>query len=101
MACGEDTSAEIERAEAAVVVDPAYKVDRESGPGLLESVYVTRLAHELRKRGLTVEGEFAVPVIYDGITIDQGSGSTFSSTGWSSSKSRRPWRWTPPSKPGV
>ena len=71
MAYGEDTSAEVERV-ATAVVDAAYKVHRELGPGLLESVYTTCLAHELRKRGFAVEREFEVPVVYDGITIDVG-----------------------------
>lgn len=38
-------------------VDAAIKVHSTLGPGLLESVYETCLAHELRKRGLTVESQ--------------------------------------------
>jgi GxxExxY protein len=71
MAFGEDTSPEIEHV-ATAVVDAAYKVHRELGPGLLESVYLTCLEHELKKRGFAVEREFEVPVIYDGVTIDVG-----------------------------
>jgi GxxExxY protein len=54
------------------VVDGAYKVHTALGPGLLESAYQTCLAHELRKRGLTVETEVVMPVIYDGVHIDAG-----------------------------
>jgi GxxExxY protein len=55
---------------AADVVDAAFKVHQELGPGLLESAYEACLAHELTKRGLVVEKQKAQPVFYDGITID-------------------------------
>lgn len=57
---------------AAVVVDAAFKVHQELGPGLLESAYEACLVHELAKRGLVVEKQKAQPVFYDGITIDVG-----------------------------
>jgi len=57
---------------ATVVVDAAYKVHVALGPGLLESVYSIVLPHELRKRGLNVLVEQAIPVVYDGITISEG-----------------------------
>ena len=37
------------------IVDAAFKVHMQLGPGLLESVYERVLAYELRKRGFTVE----------------------------------------------
>ncbi len=42
------------------------------GPGLLESVYVAALVHELRKEKLNVQTEVPVPVIYDGIKLELG-----------------------------
>lgn len=57
---------------AKIIVDSAFRVHTELGPGLLESVYEVCLAHELRKRGLTVERQVALPVIYDGTRIDAG-----------------------------
>ena len=54
------------------VVDAAYTVHVALGPGLLESVYETVLCHELRKRGLKVERQVAVPVVYDGIHFEEG-----------------------------
>ena len=54
------------------VVDSAVKVHKVLGPGLLESAYKTCLTYELRKRGLRVRTEVAVPVIYDGLVIDAG-----------------------------
>ncbi len=50
----------------------AFKVHTALGPGLLESVYETALAYELRNEGLEVETQVAVPVIYDQIKMDHG-----------------------------
>jgi GxxExxY protein len=52
------------------VVDAAVQVHKKLGPGLLESVYRECLVHELRKRGLTVEIEIQVPILYDGIILE-------------------------------
>ena len=49
-----------------------YQVHSRLGPGLLESVYKICLAYELRKRGLKVATEVAVPIFYDNIQIDAG-----------------------------
>ena len=53
-------------------VDAAIKVHKTLGPGLLESVYETCLAHELRRRGLVVENQVSIPIIYDGIRLEGG-----------------------------
>jgi GxxExxY protein len=42
------------------MVDAALKVHRALGPGLLESAYQARLAHELQRRGHRVECQVAV-----------------------------------------
>lgn len=39
------------------------------GPGLLESVYESCLAHELSLRGLKVQRQLSVPVIYKGSIV--------------------------------
>ena len=57
---------------ATAVVDAAFAVHSNLGPGLLESVYETCLAHELRKRGLTVARQVLLPIEYDGIRLDAG-----------------------------
>ena len=54
------------------VVDSAFKVHSQLGPGLLEKVYETCLVYELKKRNLQVERQLAVPIIYDGIVMDEG-----------------------------
>ena len=53
------------------VVDAAFKVHKALGPGLLESVYEACMDHELRKRGLKVVRQLALPVVYDGIQLDE------------------------------
>ena len=54
------------------VVDAAIKVHTLLGPGLLESVYETCLAHELVRRGLKIERQLHLPIRYDDVTIDTG-----------------------------
>lgn len=52
------------------IVDSAIKIHRIYGPGLLESAYQKCLTLELRKRGLTVECEIELPIVYEGERID-------------------------------
>ena len=55
---------------AAKVVDAAVEVHRElGGPGLLEDVYEEALAEELKLRGLFVERQVPVPIVYKGKTL--------------------------------
>ncbi|MBU4185101.1 MAG: GxxExxY protein [Proteobacteria bacterium] len=54
------------------IVDAAYHVHRKLGPGLLESVYEVILAHELKKRGMKVERQVPVAIVFDGIKFDEG-----------------------------
>ena len=54
------------------IVDAAFTVHSALGPGLLESVYETCLAHEFEKRGMAFQRQCSLPVVYDGITIDAG-----------------------------
>ena len=48
------------------IMDSAYHVHREMGPGLLESVYQYCLADELRSRNIFVEEQVYVPLFYKG-----------------------------------
>ena len=54
------------------VVDAAVQVHRELGPGLLETVYEVVLARELERRGLRVERQVPVPIVYGGIRFEEG-----------------------------
>ena len=57
---------------AKIIVDSAIKIHRALGPGLLESAYQQCLAYELHKRGLQVDTEVLLPIVYDGQQIDAG-----------------------------
>ena len=57
---------------ATIIVDAAFKVHTTLGPGLLESAYEIVLSHELQKRGLKIERQKILPIVYDGITIAEG-----------------------------
>jgi len=55
-----------------VVVDVAFQIHTSLGPGLLESVYQKVMAYELRKRGLNVEEEVPLPVVWDDVKLEVG-----------------------------
>jgi len=57
---------------ARVVVDTAYRIHVALGPGLLESVYQAVMLHDLRKRGLHVDDEVGVPVVWEEVRLDVG-----------------------------
>jgi GxxExxY protein len=57
---------------ASGVIECAFRVHRNLGAGLLESVYETCLCHELRKAGFKYVGQAILPVVYDTITLDPG-----------------------------
>lgn len=54
------------------VLDASSVVHAELGPGLLQSVYETCLAHELRKRRIRVDSRVPFPVVYRGARLDAG-----------------------------
>ena len=54
------------------ILNSAYKVHTALGPGMLESAYKACLAYELRKKGLKVEEEKSVPVVYEEVKLDCG-----------------------------
>jgi GxxExxY protein len=50
-----------------IIVDSAIEVHRElGGPGLLEGVYEEAMVEELTRRGLRVERQLQVPILYKG-----------------------------------
>jgi GxxExxY protein len=54
------------------IIGSSIKVHSYFGPGMLESAYEKCLVYELAKRGLAIERQIVLPLIYDGITIDAG-----------------------------
>ena len=53
------------------ILDAAFHVHTKLGPGIFESVYEVVLAHELRKRGLIIERQKPMSILYDGIRFDE------------------------------
>ncbi|WP_183211690.1 GxxExxY protein [Brevundimonas variabilis] len=64
-------SAEV-NAIGTAVMDSAFTVHRQLGPGLLEAVYEHCLAEEMKLRGLQVDRQIAVPVTYNDTKLDVG-----------------------------
>lgn len=53
------------------IVQAAYEVHSELGPGLLESVYEICLIEELINKGLKTENQVKLPVVYKGKTLNK------------------------------
>jgi GxxExxY protein len=56
----------------AAVVDSAYQLHTEIGPGLFESVYELVLADMLTSRGFSVQRQIVIPIRFGGKTYDEG-----------------------------
>lgn len=53
-----------------IIVNTAIEVHRNlGGPGLLESIYEEALVWELEQRGIYVERQLSVPILYKGNTL--------------------------------
>ncbi len=55
-----------------IIVNACYQIHTELGPGLFESVYEECLYFELVQRGLFVERQKELPVIYKSIKMEIG-----------------------------
>lgn len=55
-----------------LIVDAAFTVHYNLGPGLLEKVYEVCFCHELKKRGLKYKRQVYIPIVYDDIEFDEG-----------------------------
>jgi GxxExxY protein len=67
-----DLLSEREEYIATHIVDAAFVVHKNLGPGLLEKIYEVCFCHELKKRGFNFERQVDLPIIYDGIKFDAG-----------------------------
>ena len=63
---------EKEEIVARKIVDAAFAVHKALGPGLLEKVYEVCFCHELSKRKLINQRQVEIPIVYDGITFEEG-----------------------------
>ena len=61
-----------ENETATIIVDTAFHIHQDLGPGLFERVYEKIMEAELIKRGLTVEHQQPIPLIYHGIHFKSG-----------------------------
>ncbi len=61
-----------EEAIGKAVVNAAYLVHKELGPGLLERVYEICFCHVLTEKGFFVKRQMDVPVVFDGIIFNEG-----------------------------
>jgi len=61
-----------EESIAKKIVDAAYTVHKILGPGLLERVYEVCFCHESSKRALKYKRQIDIPIVYDGMTFDEG-----------------------------
>lgn len=57
---------------AKIIFDLGLKIHRNLGPGLLESAYEECLFYEIRKLGLKVEKQKALPLIYEEVKLEVG-----------------------------
>lgn len=55
-----------------LIVDSAFKIHSNLGPGLFESVYETTMAHELRQRGCDISCQRGIPVVYEDVKMNVG-----------------------------
>jgi GxxExxY protein len=54
------------------IVECAFCVHKQLGPGLLEKIYEACFCYELGKRRINYERQKALPILYDGLTFDEG-----------------------------
>ena len=63
---------DIEKFLCTDIVDCAYKVHKQLGPGLLEKIYEVCFCHELSKREIPYKRQVKLPIFYDGLQFDEG-----------------------------
>lgn len=54
-----------------VIVDCAYRIHRQIGPGLFESVYHSVLVRDLTRRGLSLESQKQISFVYDEMLFER------------------------------
>jgi len=56
---------------ATIVLDEAFRLHKNLGPGLLESVYETVMVYELKNRGLNPHSQVSVPFVYNNVRFEK------------------------------
>lgn len=60
-----------------IIIGCAIDVHKQLGPGLLESAYKECLAFDLNEKGLYVENEKPMPIVYKEVKLDHGTELVF------------------------
>ncbi len=61
-----------EEAIGKAVVDSAFRVHKELGPGLLEKIYEACFCYELDKKCLDARRQVDIPIVYGDLRFDEG-----------------------------
>lgn len=61
-----------EEAIGKAVVNAAYRVHKELGPGLLEKVYEVCFCHVLSREGYVVKRQLDVPIVFENFIFNEG-----------------------------
>jgi GxxExxY protein len=54
------------------IVNAAFHVHKELGPGLLEKVYEVCFCHILKQKGFDIRRQIDIPLVFDGIVFEEG-----------------------------
>jgi GxxExxY protein len=54
------------------IVDAAYHVHKELGPGLLEKVYEICFCYVLEQKGYRVKRQIDIPIVFEGLVFEEG-----------------------------
>ena len=61
-----------EEAVGKAIVNAAYIVHKELGPGLLEKVYEVCFCHVLTREGYFVKRQLDIPIVFDNLIFNEG-----------------------------
>jgi len=54
------------------IVNAAFQVHKELGPGLLEKVYEVCFCHVLSKNGFDIRRQIDIPIVFEGLIFEEG-----------------------------
>jgi GxxExxY protein len=54
------------------IVDAAFQVHKELGPGLLEKVYEVCFCHVLSQKGFEIKRQVDIPIVFEGLIFEEG-----------------------------
>jgi GxxExxY protein len=54
------------------IVNAAFQIHKELGPGLLEKVYEVCFCHILKQKGFEVKRQIDIPIVFEGLIFEEG-----------------------------